>query len=132
MSKLNTTIKNFTPTEYRSLTAAQINEMMDKNIPFKVSNLFELDYDLSFCPGTQALYRNENVVQLTRLEKKFLALLISRPGEIIDIETIKNTVWKKKEVSIFTIRNIVNKIRSKTYYEIIKNTSNHGYSIWEK
>ena len=53
MSKLNSTIKNFTPNEYRSITVAQINEMMDKNIPFKVSNVYKLDHDFSYCLGTQ-------------------------------------------------------------------------------
>lgn len=32
-------------------------------------------------------------------------------------------------MSIYTMRNIVNKIRQKTYYEIIKNHSNKGYTI---
>jgi len=132
MSTLNKTIKNFTPEEYRKLSVAQINEMMDKNIPFKVSKLYKLNHDLSFCPGTEILYRHDKALQLTRLERKFLALLVSRPGEIVDIETIKNIVWEKREVSVFTIRNIVNKIRTKTYYEIIKNISNQGYSIWQK
>ncbi len=32
-------------------------------------------------------------------------------------------------MSIYTMRNIVNKIRQKTYYEIIRNHSNKGYTI---
>ena len=129
MSKLNTTIKTFTPTEYKKLSVAQINEMIDKDIPFTVSKFFYFEEDLSFCLGNQTLYRNGRQVTLTPLERKFLAFLISRPGEIIDIETIRNKVWNKTNVTIFTIRNIINKIRSKTYYEIIKNVSNKGYLV---
>lgn len=69
------------------------------------------------------------LIDFTRLEKSFLKLLISRKGDITDYDTIKEVVWKGKNMSIFTMRNIVNKIRQKTYYEIIKNHSNRGYII---
>ena len=132
MSKLNSTIKNFTPSEYRSLTVAQINDMMDKNIPFKVSNVYKLDHDFSYCLGTQTLYKNDEVVALTKLENKLLQLVVSKKGEAVSIETIKIEVWENKDMSIFTLRNMIKKIRDKSYYGILKNKSNHGYSIWEK
>lgn len=69
------------------------------------------------------------LVDFTRLEKAFLKLLISRRSEITDYDTIKDVVWKGKDMSIYTMRNIVNKIRQKTYYEIIRNHSNKGYTI---
>jgi DNA-binding response OmpR family regulator len=69
------------------------------------------------------------LIDFTRLEKSFLKLLILRRNDITDYDTIKDVVWKGKEMSIYTMRNIVNKIRQKTYYEIIKNHSNKGYTI---
>ena len=61
--------------------------------------------------------------------KSFLKLLISKRTEIVDYDMIKDVVWRGKDMSIYTMRNIVNKIRQKTYYEIIKNHSNKGYTI---
>ena len=69
------------------------------------------------------------LIDFTRLEKSFLKLLIEKRNEITDYDTIKEVVWKGKDMSIYTMRNIVNKIRQKTYYEIIKNHSNKGYTI---
>uniref|UniRef100_UPI004047245A response regulator transcription factor n=1 Tax=Aliarcobacter sp. TaxID=2321116 RepID=UPI004047245A len=69
------------------------------------------------------------LIDFTRLEKSFLKLLISKRNDITDYDTIKDVVWKGKDMSIYTMRNIVNKIRQKTYYEIIKNHSNKGYTI---
>lgn len=69
------------------------------------------------------------LIDFTRLEKSFLKLLITQKSEIVDYATIKEVVWKGKEMSIYTMRNIVNKIRQKTYYEIIKNHSNKGYTV---
>lgn len=71
------------------------------------------------------------LIDFTRLEKSFLKLLITKRGDIIDYDTIKDVVWKGKNMSIYTMRNIVNKIRQKTYYEIIRNHSNKGYIIEE-
>ena len=72
------------------------------------------------------------LIDFTRLEKSFVKLLITKRGDIIDYDIIKEVVWKGKNMSIFTMRNIVNKIRQKTYYEIIKNHSNRGYIIDDK
>ena len=69
------------------------------------------------------------LIDFTRLEKSFLKLLIVKRNDITDYDTIKEVVWKGKDMSIYTMRNIVNKIRQKTYYEIIKNHSNKGYTI---
>ena len=69
------------------------------------------------------------LIDFTRLEKSFLKLLITKRNDITDYDTIKDVVWKGKDMSIYTMRNIVNKIRQKTYYEIIKNHSNKGYTI---
>ncbi len=72
-----------------------------------------------------------SLIDLTRLEKSFLKLLISKNGEVIDYDIIKSIVWRGKNMSVYTMRNIVNKIRQKMYYEIIKNYSNRGYIIDE-
>jgi len=69
------------------------------------------------------------LIDFTRLEKSFLKLLISKRTYFVDYDTIKHVVWKGKDMSIYTMRNIVNKIRQKTYYEIIRNHSNKGYTI---
>ena len=69
------------------------------------------------------------LIDFTRLEKSFLKLLIVKRNEITDYDIIKDVVWKGKDMSIYTMRNIVNKIRQKTYYEIIRNHSNKGYTI---
>lgn len=69
------------------------------------------------------------LIDFTRLEKGFLKLLIAKRTDVVDYDTIKDVVWKGKDMSIYTMRNIVNKIRQKTYYEIIKNQSNRGYTL---
>ena len=132
MSNLNYKIINLTPKKYRSLSKEQINEIIDNNITLKVSNVYELGHGFNYCLGTKSLYKNNEIIPLTKLENKLVNLLVSNNKEFISIDTIKKEVWKDKEMSIFTMRNIIKKIRDKTYFGIIKNKSNHGYSIWVK
>jgi len=77
----------------------------------------------------QFFKKNGSIIDFTRLEKSFLKLLISRRDKLTDYQTIKNVVWKDKNMSIYTMRNIINKIRQKTYYDIVKNHSSRGYTI---
>lgn len=96
----------------------------------KRGDKIEFDNGIYFDEYRDQFFKSGGVlIDFTRLEKSFLKLLISKRNEIIDYDMIKEVVWKGKDMSIYTMRNIVNKIRQKTYYEIIKNHSNKGYTI---
>lgn len=126
----NISMKRFTPEEFKKLTQEKVNELMDKNIPFTVSNMFSFDYGFYYCPVAKRLYNKDNKpVHLTKLQNRFLETLIERPSEYLDYEVFKEKVWTGKDMSIFTLRNIVNQIREKTYSEIIINKSNFGYMV---
>ena len=76
------------------------------------------------------LYDIENEeIPLTKIEKRMLLTLIAYEGKIIPVDVIIQKAWKKDQVSIYSFRNIILKIREKTYYKLIKNHSNLGYSI---
>ena len=96
----------------------------------KRSDKIELSNGVYFDEYRDQFFKKGGVlIDLTRLEKGFLKLLIERRDEITDYDTIKELVWKGKDMSIYTMRNIVNKIRQKTYYEIVRNHSSRGYTI---
>jgi DNA-binding response OmpR family regulator len=76
------------------------------------------------------LYDKENKeIPLTKIEKGILLTLIANEGDITPVDIIIQKAWKKDNVSIYSFRNVVLKIREKTYYKLIKNHSNLGYSI---
>lgn len=72
---------------------------------------------------------NGILLEFTKLEKGFLKLLIANKDRLTPYDEIEKVVWRGKKMSVFTMRNIVSKIRQKTYYEIIVNYSNKGYLI---
>ena len=61
-------------------------------------------------------------------EEEFFDLLIVNLNQFISVNDIFNHIWGE-EVSIFTLRNIVKKIRDKSYYGIIVNKSTIGYKL---
>lgn len=96
----------------------------------KRGDKIEFDHGIYFDEYRDQFFKAGGVlIEFTRLEKSFLKLLISKRNEIVDYDLIKEVVWKGKDMSIYTMRNIVNKVRQKTYYEIVKNHSNKGYTI---
>lgn len=96
----------------------------------KRGDKIEFDHGIYFDEYRDQFFKAGGVlIEFTRLEKSFLKLLIAKRNEIVDYDMIKEVVWKGKDMSIYTMRNIVNKVRQKTYYEIVKNHSNKGYTI---
>lgn len=67
-------------------------------------------------------------VVLSRLESELLKFLASK-DRCCTFDEIQRNVWGNRKMSNDTLRNFVNKIRNKTYREIIKNHSGVGYSF---
>ena len=77
----------------------------------------------------ERFYNQTDAIAFTKFEFQVLKLLLDNHDKIIGYEEIKNKIWKDKKMSIFTMRNVINKIRNKTYYGIIVNNSSAGYRI---
>ncbi len=73
--------------------------------------------------------KKSEAVDFTKLELGLLKLILEMKGQIVDYDMIEKRVWKNRKMSIFTMRNVVSKIRIKTYYDIFKNASSKGYII---
>ncbi|MBU3013133.1 winged helix-turn-helix domain-containing protein [Poseidonibacter lekithochrous] len=66
-------------------------------------------------------------IKLTKYESDLLKILILNKNTILTYEEIESKVWGAKKCSIYSMRNIVNKIRDKSFQSIIKNVSKTGY-----
>jgi two-component system response regulator ArlR len=88
-----------------------------------------LDKGVYFDSYREKFYGSTGAISLTKYEYSVLKLLLDNHNRVVSYEEIKEKVWKEKKMSIFTMRNVINKIRNKTYYEVIKNNSSKGYQI---
>jgi DNA-binding response OmpR family regulator len=88
-----------------------------------------LDNDIYYDSYRERFYNNSGAIPFTKFEFQVLKLLLDNSNKVINYDEIKEKVWKEKKMSIFTMRNVINKIRNKTYYNIIRNNSSTGYQI---
>ena len=101
-----------------------INEQMNNKIRF--------DEGFYFDKIKNKLFKADGkIIEFTKLQSGLFSLLLEKDNEIVSFEDIHNEVWKNKRMSIFTMRNVVKRIRDLTYYGIIVNHSNLGYSLGE-
>ena len=93
----------------------------NKKVQFEKGFYFDITKEI--------LYQDKKIIKLTRTEKKLISLLASNVNQLVTYEDIASVVWKGKEFSIYSLRNVVKHIREKTDELFIKNSSNRGYVI---
>jgi DNA-binding response OmpR family regulator len=124
----------------KDLESKLTQKLKDENITKEAYILKLLENDLdSRITFENGFYFNEYLgkffnqdndeIKFTRIEKELLLTLIENYGDIVPVEKLSLRAWKREEVSIFAFRNMIKNIRKKTYYTLIKNHSNLGYSI---
>jgi len=113
------------PINYSDLRLSMIMALNQSKRVDKIS----LDHGLYYDAYRERFYNEDGAINFTRFEFDLLKLLLDNSTKIISYDEIKQKVWKEKKMSIFTMRNVINKIRNKTYYDVIKNNSSSGYQI---
>lgn len=87
-----------------------------------------LKEDFIFDNNSMNLYKNEELIALTKREKEFFYLLIKYKNNLVTTEQIKQTLWNE-EVNDERVRTFIKRLRIKTSKEIIENVSGQGYLI---
>ena len=93
----------------------------NKKVQFEKGFYFDINKEI--------LFQDKRIVKLTRTERKLISLLALKVNNLVTYEDIAAIVWKGKEFSIYSLRNVVKHIREKTDELFIKNSSNRGYVI---
>ena len=93
----------------------------NKKLQFENGFYFDMNKEL--------LFQGKKTIKLTKTEKKLINLLALNPNVLVTYEHISSVVWKGKEFSIYSLRNVIKHIREKTDETFIKNSSNKGYVI---
>ncbi|PLY06687.1 MAG: DNA-binding response regulator [Arcobacter sp.] len=88
-----------------------------------------LNKHFSFDNNTNNLFEEENIVNITKREKKFISLLIDNKKNITTSDEIKSKLWEEEEISDERLRTFIKRLRAKTAKELIKNIPGQGYII---
>jgi len=115
-------IKPFEPDdviEYINKIAPKLNKQ--KKIKLKENFIFD--------NNTTSLYKNGEIINLTKREKEFLFLLIKHQNSVVSSEDIKSKLWENEEVNDERLRTFIKRLRIKTSKNIIENILGQGYLI---
>ncbi len=93
------------------------------------SKLVLLKDDFSFNLNTNALYKSNRYVALSKKESKFIELLLHSDAYLLDDKTIKSALWENEEVSDERLRTFIRRLRVKTSKELVLNIKGLGYQI---
>ncbi len=97
----------------------------------KKHRIIYLGKNFSFDNNTKNLYENNQLVNITKREKDFIALLIENRNSIANKEYIKEKLWPNDRVSDERLRTFIKRFRKKSSKSLIKNISGQGYLISE-
>ncbi len=90
---------------------------------------FKLKDNFVFIKNSISLYKNDEIVNLTKREREFINLLIDNKNSLVKIETIKDFLWEEKDISDERVRTFIKRLRNKTSKDLIENVSSQGYMI---
>lgn len=116
----------------KSLNCA--NELIDilvhcqENINSRKSNIITLNNDFIYDSYNKTLFKNAQIVPLTKKELLFLHFLIKNSTKVLNYDEISKEIWNN-EMSHDALRSLVKEIRKKTYKKLIKNVSGIGYRV---
>lgn len=107
-----------------------VEQYVNKLIKRDEQKTIELDNGYYYDKTKAKLFNSQKEhIKLTRLEEALFNLLLDNKNEIVSNDTIHKIAWKGKNMTRFTLRNKIKCLRDKTYYELLKNHSNIGYSM---
>ena len=92
----------------------------------------DLQRGFSYNTHSKELFFEDKEIHLTKNESRLLAILLENFGKTVSFESIEGNVWYDKSATPETIRMHINKLRSKTYYELIENIQGYGYKLLPK
>ena len=88
-----------------------------------ISDTFYLDLEC------YELYKNDQRVNLTKIEKRIVIALLKRINSFISTSILLEEVWESKEALDTDVRMCIKRIRDKTDKDFIKNQRGIGYAI---
>jgi len=106
------------------------NEYRYQNCKPNLKNhIINLGSGYTFNSKDSSLFHNNIHINLSKNEIKLLRLLSINHGQVIPIDTIRNTIWKEKEIGESTIRDTISRLRKKIMPLHLKNVIGMGYIL---
>jgi len=90
------------------------------------SDEVQLSNNLIYDKNAQIVKHDDATIKLTNHENKFISILIENRGNTVNHSSIESAIWDSETPHL---RQLVNRIRKKIPFDIIKNHLGEGYII---
>lgn len=114
-------IKPFDPEEVLDFLASLATKLEKKK-------RVELIDDFIYDHNSRSLYKQDEMITLTKREKEFIYMLIQNQNSLVETEDIKKSLWDE-DVNDERLRTFIKRLRAKTSKDLIQNLSSQGYFI---
>lgn len=104
----------------------RINKLINSS---KISSMIKFTDDFYYDTESQNLYHKDTEIIFRNKEKQLLTLLMKNINTIVQNETIYSYVWADKDRDTYPLRQLVNDVRKKLPYDIIRTKVKEGYII---
>ena len=103
----------------------RVQQLLDNNSYTKV----QLSKDVIFDMEHEQLYFEDEMVKITKIQRKILKSLIKYKNQIVSYELLRSEVWDDDFVKINTIASHVKEIRKYINSNIIESVRAEGYKL---
>lgn len=116
------------------LLKAKIEAILRRTYEYKVRERIFLGEGISFDCATECLYRGEQEVELTKLEREIVVKLADNRGKVVTRDELMMALWDTDEyVSDGALTTVISRLRAKLRAacgdELIQTKKGHGYLI---
>lgn len=105
------------------------NDVVSEVASNKIEHLIKLSKNYSFDYKNQMLFKDNEIIKLTKKEARVLSILCKNTNHIVSFESLHQNIWKNKTINASTIRCIVSSIRSKLDDVKIETVYGMGYIL---
>ncbi|XPV70321.1 MAG: response regulator transcription factor [Halarcobacter sp.] len=104
--------------------------VIEKNKLTKINdNRVNLDFDFSWDSDNSILYKNGEVVKLTKNEIMLFKLFINSKGLLKTYDEIENFIFDGNSSNNKRVRNLVSRLKTKLNHELFEAIYSHGYKL---
>jgi len=102
----------------------------NKNTDDMLENKFiYINEELKFDANKSELYKNNELIKLTKNEKKLFEILCEHPGKVISLERISTYIWRESIYDMGKLRTLIYRLKIKLNTNVFENLYELGYKI---
>lgn len=95
----------------------------------KENDFVYLKENIKYNKTTCELFIDDNIIKLTKNEKKLFYILTKEAGKVINFDTIFNFIWREDVYDLSKLRSLIYRLKNKLGFNPFENLYEEGYRV---